>query len=121
VVLDTHKRGRYPRAAHSGARIFHYGWARPEPKIQQTKESIEKYWSNQKPVVNRRAIDPLALKPYDGTHPRAIQEWLSAIDVPFAPDPAHRLTQRERKHRIMMKIERWTGWDLTKKHYRPVR
>src|SRR5262252_4693508 len=26
VVLDSQKKGRYPRAAHTGAIIYHYGW-----------------------------------------------------------------------------------------------
>jgi len=28
VVLETHKRGRYPRAGATGAMIYHYGWVK---------------------------------------------------------------------------------------------
>jgi len=33
VVLEKHKKGRYPRAAHTGARIYHYGWVRSEQEM----------------------------------------------------------------------------------------
>ncbi|MGA2870996.1 MAG: glycosyltransferase, partial [Verrucomicrobiota bacterium] len=32
-VLDSHKQSRYPRAAHTGATIFHYGWVRSEAQM----------------------------------------------------------------------------------------
>src|SRR5215472_18155517 len=30
VVMTDHKGGRYPRSAHTGAKIYHYGWVRSE-------------------------------------------------------------------------------------------
>jgi hypothetical protein len=30
IVMEDHKKGRYPRAAHSGATIYNYGWVRAE-------------------------------------------------------------------------------------------
>ena len=66
-------------------------------------------------------IDPLALSPFTGTHPAAIRDWLATeAEQRFALNPEHRLTRRERKHRLSMQLERVFGWDLSHKHYRLV-
>ena len=39
----------------------------------------------------------------------------------YQPDPAYAPTRRDRKHRRMMMLERWFGWELSKKHYTLVR
>ncbi len=65
-------------------------------------------------------IDPQVLRPFTGTHPKVIQEWLPAADGLFQADPNHRLTARERKHRLMMRIEKWFGCQFRKKHYKLV-
>ena len=70
------------------------------------------------PLVRR---DPQALAAFRGTHPEVMREWLAhEAETHFAVDPQHRLTRRERKHRWSMKLERLTGWDLSKNHFRLV-
>ena len=32
-VVASHKKSRYPRAAHTGATIYHYGWVRSEAQM----------------------------------------------------------------------------------------
>ena len=49
IVLDTQKTGRYPRAAHSGASIFHYGWVRSEAQMNLKKGDIYKHWQSTPP------------------------------------------------------------------------
>jgi hypothetical protein len=39
----------------------------------------------------------------------------------FQADPNHQLTSREKKHRLMMKLEKMFGMQFSKKHYRLVR
>ena len=39
----------------------------------------------------------------------------------FAPDPAHVLTRRERKHRRLARLEQRFGWDLSKRHFKLIR
>lgn len=65
-------------------------------------------------------IDPQTLKLFSGTHPRVIQEWLPREPGLFQADPNYRLTARERKHRIMLRLERWLGVTFHKNHYRSV-
>jgi hypothetical protein len=60
-VLPTHRRGRHPYAAHSGAHVYHYGWVRSAEKMA------------------------------------------------------------EKNHRISMQLEKLFGWDLSKKHYLPIK
>jgi len=54
VVLDTHKRGRYPRAAHAGATIYHYGWVRSETQMNLKTSATHKFWDDmlcRKPTI----------------------------------------------------------------------
>jgi len=120
IVLQNHKRGRYPRAAHTGATVHHYGWVRPENTMKQLKTRIAKHWTDQAPSVNYGAIDAATLRPFTGTHPAAIQGYYEEAAGVFQADPNHQLTRAERKHRRMMCLERWFGWELSKKHYRLV-
>ncbi|MBU1693533.1 MAG: glycosyltransferase, partial [Verrucomicrobia bacterium] len=121
IVLEDRRRGRYPRAARSGARIFHYGWARGEERVQANKDQIEKYWGRESPPLDFREIDARILKPFTGTHPKVLQDWLPKSDGIFQPNPAHRRTSKEKKHRLMMKIERLFGVELSRKYYTLVR
>jgi hypothetical protein len=122
VVLDSHKNGRYPRAAHTGATIFHYGWLKTEQQMNTRKQSVAKYWSKNLPTpVAYADIDPQVLRLFSGTHPQAMQNWLAPADGLFPADPEHRLTSREKKHRVMLKLEKWFGFRFNKKHYRLVR
>ncbi len=121
VVLEDQKTGRYPKAAHSGARIFHYGWARGEERIQANKDQIEKYWGKVSRKIDCSEIDPEILRPFSGTHPKVVREWLPKSEGIFKPNPAHQLTAKEKKHRWMLKIEGLFGLDLSKKHYTRVK
>jgi glycosyltransferase involved in cell wall biosynthesis len=121
-VLDGHKKSRYPRAAHAGATIYHYGWLRSEAQMNLKSAAVHKYW-DAKPAaaVDYSKIDPAALKLFTGTHPKIVQDWLPKADGLFQADPNHRPTSREKKHRFMLRLEQWLGIRFDKKHYRLVR
>ncbi len=51
-VVDGHKKSRYPRAAHTGATIFHYGWVRSEAQMNLKSASVQKYWDDSKPQAD---------------------------------------------------------------------
>jgi len=121
-VVDTHKKSRYPRAAHTGATIYHYGWVRSEAQMNLKAAAVHKYW-DEKPAatVDYSEIDPAALKLFTGAHPRIVQDWLPKAGGLFQADPNHQLTSREKKHRMMMKLEKIFGVQFSKKHYRLVR
>ncbi len=121
-VVVGHKKSRYPRAAHTGALIYHYGWVRSEAQMNLKTAEIYKHWVNQPvPAVNYSKIDPAALKLFTGTHPSLVQDWLPKSEGLFQADPNHQLTSREKKHRRMLKAEKWLGIQFAKKHYQLVR
>jgi glycosyltransferase involved in cell wall biosynthesis len=120
-VLDGHKKSRYPRAAHTGATVYHYGWVRSEAQMNLKSAAVLKFWNNRELTkVDYSKIDPAVLKPFTGTHPRVVQEWLPAAEGIFRADPNHALTAREKKHRRMLWLEKTLGIRFDKKHYRPV-
>jgi glycosyltransferase involved in cell wall biosynthesis len=122
VVLDSHKRGHYPRAAHTGATIYHYGWVRSEAQMNLKSASVEKFWNNRTPGgIDYSQIDAATLKRFTGAHPKAVQAWLPPAEGVFQADPNYRLSSREKKHRRMLKLEQWFGFRFNKKHYRLVR
>ena len=120
-VLDGHKKSRYPRAAHTGATVYHYGWVRSEAQMNLKSAAVLKFWNKRELTkVDYSKIDPAVLKPFTGTHPRVVQEWLPAAEGIFRADPNHALTAREKKHRRMLWLEKTLGIRFDKKHYRPV-
>ena len=122
IVLEKHKKGRYPRAAHTGATMYHYGWVRSESEMNLKLSTVQKHWNDAPPpVVDYTQIDPVALRLFTGTHPRVMQEWLPKAQGLFKADPNHRLTSREKKHRWMLKLEKWTGFQFNKRHHRLLR
>lgn len=117
-VLDSHKKARYPRAAHIGATIYHYGWVRSEEQMDQKRASVRKFWSDAKPkATDYSKVDAAGLKLFTGSHPQAIHAWLPKVEGIFRTDSNHQLTSRERKHRWMMKLERYFGCRFDKRHY----
>jgi hypothetical protein len=122
VVPDSPATGHYPRAAHTGATIYHYGWVRGETQMNLKSAAIHKYWDDKpEPVVDYTKIDPATLRLFTGTHPKVIQPWLPKAEGLFQADPNYHLTTRDKKHRAMLKLEQWFGFRFNKKHYRLVR
>jgi hypothetical protein len=121
-VVAGHKKSRYPRAAHTGATIYHYGWVRSEAQMNLKAAEVHKYWDERPAAaVDYSKIDPAALKPFISEHPEIVRDWLPKADGLFQADPNHQLTSREKKHRLMMKLEKMFGMQFSKKHYRLVR
>ena len=122
VILESQKRGRWPRAAHTGATIYHYGWVRSKEVMDLKVNEVRKFGRTQAHVPDDYAqVDPLTLREFTGTHPKAVQSWLPPANGIFKADPNHRLTSREKKHRLMLRLEQLLGIEFNKKHYRIVR
>jgi len=121
-VVETHKKSRHPRAAHTGAMIYHYGWVRSEAQMNLKSATVQKYWDDSQPKpMDYSQIDAAVLIPFAGTHPQVVQNWLPAATGIFQADPHHRLTSREKKHRRLLWLEKTFGLKFNKKHYRLVR
>jgi hypothetical protein len=123
VVMPSHRRGRYPYAAHTGAHIYHYGWARSAARMAEKIRHVAQYWDGvAAPTFDYGNIDSKILTPFSGSHPKIIEEWLkNEAEHNFSPNQDYRLSRRDKKHRISMQLEKWFGWDLSKKHYLPAK
>ena len=121
VVMDKNKKGRYPYGVMSGAKIYHYGWVRNEEQMNLKLKKVKKYWKHNFTPINYSEIDPLILKEFKGTHPKVIQNWLPKSKGLFKANPNHKLTKKEKKHRIAKKIEELFNIDLSKKHFKLIK
>ncbi|MGA2685006.1 MAG: glycosyltransferase [Verrucomicrobiota bacterium] len=121
-VVTSHKKSRYPRAAHSGATIYHYGWVRSETQMDLKTAATHKFWDDTPvPVMDYTQIDPATLKLFTGAHPQAVQDWLPKAEGIFRADPDHTPTPREKKHRRLLWLEKTLGLRFNKKHYQLIR
>jgi hypothetical protein len=121
VVMDKNKKGRYPYAVMSGAKIYHYGWVRNEEKMNLKLKKVKKYWKHTYKPIDYKEIDPVILKEFKGEHPKIIQKWLPKESGIFKANPTHKLTIKEKKHRFLKKIENLFNMDLSKKHFKLVK
>ena len=109
--------GRKLTVARSGARIFHYGWARHPVRMQAKTRA---FWSHRLSPEEARAVcgdhesldyGPLGRLPvWDGEHPRVMRDRIAAMDWRDAlreVDPPG--TKRARLHRD----EQWLYRALT--------
>ena len=122
VVMDHNRRGRYPRAALAGAKIYHYGHARSIGRMQAKMDQVSKYWNSEAPVVTYQQMDPQGLRRFEGTHPWVVRDWIAAeCDSTFTPNTSARLSKRDRKYRLSMKLESLLGVDMSRRHFKLVR
>ena len=121
-IVETHKKSRYPRAAHTGATIYHYGWVRSEAQMDSKSSAVQKFWRDTPPTkADYSQVDPATLKLFSATHPKVMQAWLQPGKGIFRTNPNYRISSREKKHRLMLKVEQWLGLRFDKKHYRLVK
>lgn len=121
LVLDSNKHGRYPKAAHAGASMYHYGWVRSEAQMNLKASRVEKYWNKQNAAIDYRDIDARILREFTGTHPQVVQNWLPQEPGLFQVNPDYRPTRKQQKHWWMLQLENRFGLELSKKHYKRVR
>jgi hypothetical protein len=117
VLTSKSKVARYPKSAHTGASIYHYGWVRSEEEMNRKLENVQKYWNNSHRRIDYREIDQKIIREFNGSHPGIIREFFPKEDGLFRANPDHQLTRREKKYRFMLHLERWFGLELSKKHF----
>ena len=122
LVTSRHKQPRSPHAALAGAHIYHYGWVRKAEQMQAKLDQVAKYWAGSTPPkIEYANFDPQAVAPFQGTHPAVMAHWLATqAEQQISFNPAYRLTSKERKYRLSMKLEKLTGLDFSRKHFKLV-
>jgi len=118
LVLDSNKKGRYPKSKHTSVSCYHYGWARSESQMNLKSSKVQRYWGNEHVKIDYTQIDQSIIKEFNGTHPKIIREWLPKDEGLYFADPMYKLTKKQKKHRIMIKLENLLNIDLSKKHYK---
>ena len=74
---------RRVRARATGARMFHYGWARPLPSMRRKLVAAQDVFPELADRLAARAAQPEALgwtpllRPFNGAHPDAAQSWIA--------------------------------------------
>ena len=122
LIMNEHKRPRNAHAALANAHIYHYGWARRADFMQAKLDQVAKYWKDSTPMQIQYAnFDAQAVRRFAGTHPAVMAHWLGSVaEQKIAFNPVYRLTPKERKYRLMQRIEAWTGLDFSRKHFKLV-
>jgi hypothetical protein len=120
VVLDSNKKGRYPKAKHTGATCYHYGWVRSEEQMNLKSSKIQKYWGGSPIKIDYSQIDYSIIQEFQGSHPDIIKDWLPKDSGLYRVDKSYKLTRKQKKHRIMIKLEKIFNLELSKKHFKLV-
>jgi len=118
LVLDSNKKGRYPRAKHTGAVCYHYGWIRSEDQMNLKSSKVQKYWGGNPISIDYSQMDQSIIEKFRGSHPAIISEWLPKELGLYKADPSYKVSPKQRKHKILIKIENLFGVDLSKKHFK---
>jgi hypothetical protein len=121
LVLDSNKKGRYPRAKHTGASCYHYGWVRSEDQMNLKSSKVQKYWGASPTKIDYSQMDKSIIQNFCGSHPKVIENWLPKDSGLFLVDSGYDPTLKQRKHRIMIVLENFLGLDLSKKHYKLIK
>ena len=107
-----------PKAKLVNAPIYHYGHVRNIAAMREKNKRVGKYWQHDHPLFNGYQIDPQALSTFKGQHPAIVSTWLKTeAEQDFSPDISYQPNRREIKHRWAMKLERFLGVELSKKHF----
>jgi hypothetical protein len=126
-----HPDGRRLTVARSGARVFHYGWARhPETMQRKTRE----FWSHRVGADEVAALrgdgdafdyGPLGRLPrWRGSHPRIMSDHVAAMDWAHLlreadPPGTERRRHRDERwpYRLLTGLSRLTGIDFNHKNH----
>ena len=121
LVLDSNKKGRYPRAKRTGVTCYHYGWVRSEKQMNLKSSKVQKYWGGEPVMIDYSQMDQSIIKEFKGSHPEIVKDWLPKADGLYKADPIYKPTPRQKKHRIIIKFENFFSLDLSNKHYKLVK
>ena len=121
LVLDSNKNGRYPKAKHTGACCYHYGWVRSEEQMSLKSKKVQQYWGGEPAKIDYSQMDQFIIKEFVDTHPKIVQDWLPKDIGVYKTDSSYQPTKKQKKHRLMLKIEKLLGLELSKKHYKLIK
>ena len=86
--------------------------------LKSTK--VQKYCGGDPVKIDYTQTDQSIIRPFQGTHPKIVENWLPKDIGIFEVDPSYKLTQKQKNHRLKIKIEKLFSIDLSKKHFKLV-
>ena len=120
VILESNKKGRYPKAKHTGITCYHYGWVRSEDQMNLKSSKVQKYWGGKPVKIDYSQMDSTIIQEFQGAHPEVMKDWLPKDAGLYKVDSSYKPTRKQIKHRLMIKLEKLFGLELSKKHYKLV-
>lgn len=103
------REGRRLRASPSLGRYHHYGWVRPVAALTQKLALDRTIYGSAAAVAPHELPWEFGLRPFDGTHPRAVGEWLAARSGTHASIGRPRWTARQLRLAASHAAERALG------------
>jgi len=124
LIMDKNRQGRYPNSINIGCHLYHYGHVRSVAKMNEKMKRVEVYWSGKAgSFAGYGNVDLSTIVPFNFTHPSIVQKWLDLeAEHNFVVNPHYKLSVRDKKHRMMSRIEKiFRGLDLSKKQYKLIK
>ena len=81
---------------------------------------VQKYWGEEPVAIDYSKMDQSIIKEFKGTHPKIVKDWLPKETGLYMADSNYEPSAKQKKHRIMMKLEDFFGLELSKKHFKLV-
>jgi hypothetical protein len=120
-VLDKNKKGRYPKAKHTGVYCYHYGWVRSEEQMTLKSKKVNKYWGAKPVEIDYSQMDQKIIVKFNGSHPAVVNGWIPKNKGVYQTSPNYKINKKQKKHRLMLKFEKLFGLELSKKHYKIIK
>jgi len=108
------------------ARVYHYGWVKSPEAMQKKQETFNKYWHDDTWMENNIHKSEVydyeeqlkALEPFQGTHPKVMQDRVSRLNWNFRYNPEkHRLSTKDKLKKVLKKF----GIEASYANYRIVK
>lgn len=117
---------RYPKAVTMDVLMYHYGWVRPPKSMELKFKSVDKYWDqSETKQIDYKNIDKKILRKFTDSHPQVVQNWLKSYNLLghgiFKTNKDYKLTKKDKKHRLLAKIEKMFNLDLAKHFYKELK
>jgi len=84
-------------------------------------QKVQKYWGKEPVDINYSQIDQSIVKLFKGTHPKIMDDFFNKKSNLFIADRNYKTSLKDRKYRIMKKIERLLRVSLSKKHFKLIK
>lgn len=100
------------RAAATGVRMHHYGWARPTWALAAKRAADNEIYHWRGKMDQARPLLPWfpGIRPFEGQHPEPVRDWIDARRVDEKMIEAPGFAREHIRLQLSNTVERLTGW-----------